>query len=220
MLEENDRLTEDKTMSTITQPTPVVPSISSPPSPVSDLIDASEKLYRLSVEEYERIGEFLDDARVELIDGLLVAKMTQKPPHVVGCELTREVIAITVPTGWHLREAKPVRLARSEPEPDFSLVRGKARDYVNRHPGPADIALVVEVADSSLAKDRRRTGIYGPGGIPIYWIVNLVDRRVEVYGNPGPDGYASQVVYAVGMDVPLVIDGVTVGRIAVADMLP
>jgi Putative restriction endonuclease len=198
MLEENDRLTEDKTMSTISQPTPFIPSISSPPCPVSDLIDASEKLYRLSVEEYERIGEFLDDARVELIDGLLVAKMTQKPPHVVACGLTRETIATTVPASWHLREAKPVRLARSEPEPDFSLVRGKARDYVNRHPGPADIALVVEVADSSLARD----------------------RRVEVYGNPGPDGYASQVVYAVGMDVPLVIDGVTVGRVAVADMLP
>ena len=185
-------------MSTISHATPVNASILPPPSSVSDLIDTSETLYRLSVEEYERIGELLDDPRVELIDGLLVAKMTQKPPHVVACELTREAIAIATPSGWHLREAKPVRLARSEPEPDFSLVRGKARDYVNRHPGPADIALVVEVADSSLARD----------------------RRVEVYGNPGPDGYASQVVYAVGMDVPLVIDGVTVGRVAVADMLP
>jgi Uma2 family endonuclease len=100
------------------------------------------------------------------------------------------------------------------------LVRGKARDYVDRHPGSADIALVVEVADSSLAKDRRRTRIYGPGAIPVYWIVNLVDRQVEVYSDPGPDGYATRVDYALGADVPLVIDGDTVGQIAVADMLP
>jgi Uma2 family endonuclease len=207
-------------MSTITHATPVSASILPPPSSVSDLIDTSETLYRLSVEEYERIGELLDDPRVELIDGLLVAKMTQKPPHVVACELTREAIAIATPSGWHLREAKPVRLAKSEPEPDFSLVRGKARDYVDRHPGPADIALVVEVADSSLAKDRRRTRSYGPAGIPVYWIVNLVDRRIEVYSHPVPDGYGLRVEYAPGSDVPLVIDGVTVGWIAVADMLP
>jgi hypothetical protein len=84
-------------MSTIIKSVPVIPSIASPPSPVSDLIDPSETLYRLSVEEYERIGEFLDDQRVEIIDGLLVAKMTQKPPHVVACELTREPIATTIP---------------------------------------------------------------------------------------------------------------------------
>ncbi len=204
-------------MSTITKSVFVNPSV---PSPISDLIDASETLYRLSVEEYERIGELLDDRRVELIDGLLVAKMTQKPPHVVACELTREAIATTAPAGWHLREAKPVRLATSEPEPDFSLVRGKARDYAVRHPGPADIALVVEVADSSLAKDRLRTRSYGPSDIPTYWIVNLVERQVEVYGDPQPNGYASRVDYPLGTDVPLVIDGDTIGRIAVADLLP
>ena len=99
-------------------------------------------------------------------------------------------------------------------------MRGKARDHVDRHPGPADIALVVEVADRSLAKDRRRTRSYGPAGIPVYWIVNLVDRRIEVYSNPVPDGYGLRIEYAPGSDVPLVIDGVTVGRIAVADMLP
>jgi Uma2 family endonuclease len=211
---------EEITMSTITQSAPMIPCAPPAPSHVSDLIDASETLYRLSVEEYERIGEFLDDPRVELIDGLLVAKMTQKPPHVVACELTREAIATAAPTGWHLREAKPVRLATSEPEPDFSLVRGKARDYAARHPNPADIGLVVEVADSSLAKDRLRARSYGPSDIPVYWIVNLVDRQVEVYSDPGPKGYASRVDYAAGTDVPLVIDGATIGRIAVADLLP
>ncbi len=205
-------------MSTITESTSTAPSTA--PWPISDLIDASETLYRLSVDEYERIGEFLDDPRVELIDGLLVAKMTQEPPHVVACELARTAIAIEAPSGWHFRVDKPIRISGSEPEPDFSLVRGKARDYVERHPGPSDTALVVEVADSSLAKDRRRTRSYGPGGIPVYWIVNLVDRSVEVYSNPGQDGYATRTDYAVGTEVPFVIDGVTVARVAVANMLP
>ena len=64
------------------------------------------------------------------------------------------------------------------------------------------------------------TRSYGPDGIPIYWIVNLVDRCVEVYSDPRPDGYALRVDYAPGADVPLVIEGTTVDRIAVADMLP
>jgi Uma2 family endonuclease len=157
-------------MSTITESTSTAPSTA--PSPISDLIDASETLYRLSVDEYERIGEFLDDPRVELIDGLLVAKMTQEPPHVVACELARTAIATETPSGWHVREAKPIRLSGSEPEPDFSLVRGKARDYVERHPGPSDTALVVEVADSSLAKDRRRSRSLWPRRCP-----GLLDRQ-------------------------------------------
>ena len=126
-----------------------------------------------------------------------------------------------VPAGWHGRPGEPVRLGlRTEPEPDVSLVRGTVDDYVGRHPGPADAALVVEVADTTLAKDRRRKGTYGPAGIPVYWIVNLRDRKVEVYTGPGPDGYATQTDYSPGMNVPLVIDGVTVAEIAVDDILP
>jgi Uma2 family endonuclease len=80
--------------------------------------------------------------------------------------------------------------------------------------------MVVEVADTTLAKDRRRRRIYGPAGIPIYWIVNLVGRHVEVYTEPTSEGYASRTDYAAGAHIPLVIDGVTVGQIAVADILP
>ena len=77
---------------------------------------------------------------------------------------------------WYIRSAKPIRLPGqgSEPEPDRCVVRGAIRDYGEYHPGPADIALVVEVADSSLADDRKLAdGVYGPAGIPVYWIVNV-----------------------------------------------
>ena len=100
-------------------------------------------------------------------------------------------------------------------------MRGTIRDYEDRQPGPDDILLLVEVADSSLADDRQlATWVYGPAGIPVYWIVNLVHRQVEVYTDPGPDGYRSRVVFADGQSVPVVIDGHPLGQIAVADLLP
>jgi Uma2 family endonuclease len=189
---------------------------------VSESVDTSETLYRMTVGEYERLGELLNDKRVELIDGLLVVKMTKKPPHVVACELTRAAIDGIAPAGWHTRAGDPVKIPRyNEPEPDVTLVRGALRDYTNRHPGPRDVAIVAEIADSSLAKDRRRVRVYGGRrGIPVYWIVNLVDRRIEVYSEPRTAGYRTRVDYAAGESVPVVLDGVHVGSIAVDDMLP
>ena len=212
-------------MSTITSPAPGIPTVlvpdNEPAHPVSDMIDPTETLYRFTVEEYEQIAGFLDDDRVELIDGYLVKKMTKNPPHVIGCARTLATLARTAPAGWHGRPGEPVRVGRrTEPEPDVSLARGTVDDYLNGHPGGADVALVVEVADTTLAKDRRRKRVYGPAGIPVYWIVNLNGRRVEVYTGPGPDGYASRTDYVPGMNVPLVIDGTIVGHIAVDDLLP
>ena len=79
------------------------------------------------------------------------------------------------------------------PEPDISVVRGRSRDYINQ-PGAGDVALIVEVADKGrLAFDRgEKLGSYAGGGIPVYWIINLVDRQVEVYTDPGPGGYQSR----------------------------
>jgi Uma2 family endonuclease len=189
---------------------------------ISELIDPSETLYRLTVDEFERLGDVLKNQRVELVDGMLVAKMTKKPPHVVACDLTRSAIDNILPRGWHTRGGDPVRIPRyNEPEPDVALVRGKLRDYSDHHPGPRDVALVVEVADTSLAKDRLRARIYGgKARIPVYWIINLIDRHVEVYTGPRSNGYSSRIDYPRGAKIPVVIDGVVVGQIAVADILP
>ena len=125
--------------------------------------------------------------------------------------------------GWYIRAAKPIRLPgqASEPEPDRCVVRGTIVDYAERHPGPDDVALLVEVADASLADDRKLAAeVYGPAGIPVYWIVDVNGRRVEVYTGPGPQGYGTPEIFAEGQSVPVVIDGREVGRIAVADILP
>ena len=111
------------------------------------------------------------------------------------------------------------------PEPDRCVVRGAIRDYLARDPGPADIALVVEVADSSLEEDRTLMArVYGGGGVARYWIVNLVDHQVEVYSLPSgtaePLGYRHCEIFRSGQSIPVLIDETEVGRIAVAEILP
>jgi Uma2 family endonuclease len=79
---------------------------------------------------------------------------------------------------------------------------------------------VVEVSDTSLSEDRKLAEIYGASGISVYWIVNLVDSKFEVYTQPGPAGYRCRNDYVAGQNVPVVIGGVEIGRIAVADLFP
>jgi Uma2 family endonuclease len=184
-------------------------------------------LYRMTVEQYEAMvasGAFSKNDKFHLINGYLVAKMTQNPPHWVADELCGAELARIIPADRYvIPAAKPVRLPgrASEPEPDRSVVRGTIRDYEDRHPGPDDIALIVEVADSSLTADRQMgSEIYGPSGVPVYWIVNLVHRQVEVYTDPGPEGYRSCAVFTEMESVPVVIDGQPLGRVAVVDLLP
>ena len=80
--------------------------------------------------------------------------------------------------------------------------------------------MIVEVACSSLAEDRTMVAVYGRSGIPICWILNLVDRQVEVYSCPQTDGYATRTDYPSGQHVPVVLDGTPIGQIAVDDLLP
>lgn len=86
--------------------------------------------------------------------------------------------------GWHVRNQAPVTLSESEPEPDLTVVRGSRGDYRTRHPGAQDVALVIEVPDTTLATDRLKARTYAAAGIAEYWIVNLADRCVEVHRNP------------------------------------
>jgi len=129
-----------------------------------------------------------------------------------------------LPPGWFVRSNKPVDIPPDgAPEPDQAVIRGSNRDYGRKkrgRPSAKDVALIVEIAQSSLLEDRAMVRIYGPGGIPVYWIVNLVDREVEVYTEPHAGGYATRVDYRSGQHVPVVIDGVAVGQIAVDDLLP
>ena len=101
------------------------------------------------------------------------------------------------------------------------MVRGDIEDYVARHPGPEDVALVVEVTRGATAiQDHALVPTYGAAGIPANWIVNLAFHQVEVYTDPDPaGGYRSRTDYRPGQDVPVEIAGQVVGQIAVADLL-
>jgi Uma2 family endonuclease len=202
-------------------------------APSQETIPASQsgwipsRLYRMSVDEYEALvqsGGLKSRNQFHLVNGYLVAKMTQNPPHWVADELCGAELTRVVPPGRYVvAAAKPVRLPGrdSEPEPDRCVARGTIRDYEDHHPGPDEIALIVEVADTSLAEDRALARqVYGPVGIPVYWIVNLGDRQVEVYTDPAPDGYLSTEIFPEGQSVPVVIDGQRLGQVAVSDILP
>lgn len=183
---------------------------------------------RFSVPEYHqmiRSGVFLDGDPFELLEGWIVSKMTRSPRHDLAIELLQQVFRHQLPTGWRVRIQSAITTPDSEPEPDFAVVRGPIPRQLNRHPEPPEIGLVVEVAESSLAQDRDiKSVIYARAGIQIYWIINLIDSRVEVFADPtGPDPapkYRRRQDYGRADTVPLVLDGQTIAQIAVRDVLP
>jgi Uma2 family endonuclease len=183
-------------------------------------------LHRITVDEYERIirsGALEDPNRVELIDGYMVDKMAKNPEHSFSATATHEALMNRLPAGWSARKEEPVRIpAYNEPEPDVSVVRGINADYRHRVPMPTDVALLVEVADSTLDQDRGvKLAAFATDGISVYWIVNLVDRQVEVYTRPVKAGrYRSRKDYKPGQQVPVVIAGQQLPPIAVDDILP
>jgi Uma2 family endonuclease len=193
-----------------------------PRSPTADWVPSP--LARLTVEQYEAMvesGVFTKCNRLLLINGYLVTKVTKNPPHVLATDNARISLEGLISSRWWIRSEAPVRIPDyNEPEPDCSVARGPKSRYAKRHPGPADLALVVEIAESSVSEDRKFVRVYGPAGIPVYWIVNLKANQVEVCTGPRRSGYTKRRVFTAGQSVPVVIDGVEVGRIAVAEILP
>jgi Uma2 family endonuclease len=209
-------------MSTIAPTQSMIASV--PPIPIPVPL-ASLTLCRLTVDEYERIGEagaMNDPERVELIDGYMVTKMPKSPEHCYSTEKILGGLKGLLGAGWILRKEGPVRIPDfDEPEPDISVVRGSIEDYRHRHPGPSDVGLLAEVSLTTLDLDRgQKLSAYATAGILVYWIVNLVDNQIEVYTRPGPGAYQSRADYKPGQAVPVVIDGRHVGDIAVDDILP
>jgi Uma2 family endonuclease len=162
-------------------------------------------------------GIFAED-HIELLDGEIVEMTPQGTQHIAIIAVVYEVLRRTLPDGCHIRPQGPIALdAASEPEPDFTVVQGAPRDYLEDH--PAERLLVVEVSVSSLRYDRgRKLRAYARNGVREYWIVNLIDLRLEVYRLPAEDGYGDISILGTGDHVtPLHAPG---NSIAVADLLP
>lgn len=195
-----------------------------PQTVASPLIPLPDFVWRLSVEQYHKMintGILTEDDPVELLEGILVTKMPKNPPHSLVTQLVRDALARIFSLGWCVNTQEPITLAGSEPEPDVAVVRGERRQYANSHPGAGDTALVVEVSDSSLPRDRglkKRT--YAGAAIPMYWIVNLAERKVEAYSEPSGLDYQQRQDYDDTTEIPVTIGGQEIGRIAVRELLP
>jgi len=184
-------------------------------------------LRRWTRAEYDRLVDLgvLHGEPVELIGGQLVVAEPQGSYHATAIGAVDDALRAALPPGWVVRAQMPVALDdESEPEPDLAVVPGERADYRADH--PARPALVVEVAESSLAFDREDKGsLYARGGVHDYWIVNLVERVLEVYRDPGPDptapyGWRYRAVERLGPAAvvsPLALPSV---RLAVSDLLP
>ncbi len=184
------------------------------------------RTFRWSRAEFYRLADLgcFQDRRVELIEGEIIEMPVPKPPHVMAMNLTQDVLRSAFGSGFYVRTQSPLNVGTmSDAEPDLVVVPGGPRDYPEH---PTNALLVVEVSESMLAYDRGRKGsLYAAGGIADYWIVNLVDRQLEVYRNPVPDlnepsgfRYDDRTILTFGAKIaPLALLGTT---IAVADLLP
>ncbi|HEX8201635.1 MAG TPA: Uma2 family endonuclease [Isosphaeraceae bacterium] len=207
--------------------TSVAEATAPPPTAVTPPASArGGRPYRLTVEQYCRMieaGVLADAPRVELWEGQLVEKMGKNRPHAIAQAKLNRLLVRLVPDGWYVAVEEPIALGDDKvPEPDLAVVRGTPDDYPHRPPTGRDVALVVEVADTSLKKDLGTMFIaYAGQAIPIYWVVNLGARRIEVYSEPGaPASFRTTRSFGPDEDVPVVLDGREVGRIAVRDVLP
>jgi Uma2 family endonuclease len=184
-------------------------------------------LYRLTVGQFKKMidaGIFRDD-HVELLGGLLVDKMVKNNPHDFAIDMLGAILNRELPVDWIARQEKAVVLGRFwRPEPDLAVARGPRDRYRSREPRRGDLGILIEVADTSYPMDRGKKWCkYAAAGIATYWIVNLPERRVEVYSAPSGRGksatYSDAKVYGPDDEVPVVLEDRELGRLKVRDLL-
>jgi Uma2 family endonuclease len=178
--------------------------------------------------EYDRLielGILHEDEHVELIGGEMVVHEPQGSSHYTAARLVARALEMAFGPGWDVRQQGPIALDdESEPEPDVAVVPGRIRDYRDAH--PARPALAVEVSDSTLRFDRvRKSSLYARAGLADYWIVNVVNRVLEVYRDPTPDaaapfGWRYGSAETLGPEATVSPLAAPAARVRVADLLP
>jgi Uma2 family endonuclease len=177
--------------------------------------------HRWTRQQYEKMvqgGVLTEEDRVELLNGRIVAMSPQNSQHATAVTLCRRALEAACGDEVFVRTQAPLALGpHSEPEPDLALISGTARDFWDEHPSQA--VLVVEVADTSLEKDREhKRRLYAEHGVPEYWILNLEDLHVEVYQSPTGNDYEEKTTYHSGDDLPLA--SAPCSPISVTDLIP
>lgn len=187
---------------------------------------------RIAVDDYHRIidaGVFGPEPKFELVEGVIVEKTRKTPPHAATRDLLGYLLPDLLPRGcgYFGSMTTPVTIeARDgQPEPDAAILRGHFRDYASRRRTPADIAQVIEVADTSYDYNRQVKWVtYAAARVPVYWIVDVNRRRLEIHTEPTGEGesavYARTQVFGPDDQVPLTLDGREFGRFLVREILP
>lgn len=185
------------------------------------------ELRRFTVEEYHRlveVGILHSGDPYELLDGRIVRKMPNDPPHVQTTIRASEQIKKFVPGSHIVRVGFPITLDGSEPEPDVLVAIGPVGLYDDRHPSPKEIELVVEVSDATLNRDKRlKLPLCAKSKLPIYWIINIPERQIEVYTEPRGGKiptYRRRTDSGIDASVPVVLAGENRGTITVREILP
>lgn len=216
-------------MATATAIETIQPQLPAEPSPMSPLLAMRR---RITVAEYHQMldsGVLGPNPKVELLEGVIVAKMTKNDPHVGGTVLLEDMLHHLLPRGcgYCTSMANPVTIEErdSEPEPDAGVYRGTARELIAHRPTPANAALLAEVSDTSYNYDRHAKWVtYAAARVPVYWIVDLNRRRLEVHTEPTGEGeaavYSRTQILGPDDEVTLVLDGREFGRFAVKEILP
>jgi Uma2 family endonuclease len=190
------------------------------------VVSADTPVHRFTVRQYDRMtqdGAF-DDAKVELLDGVIYDKMPHNAPHDHAVSQLQLALILMFQGAMVVRTQSSVTFPTSVPEPDIAILPGPASLYAEIRPDFRDLAVVIEVADTTLARDRGlKMKLYARAKVPVYWIVNLVDGVVEVYTDPRggkTPAYRIRTDYKPGEAVPVAIGKKVVGSVPVSNLLP
>ena len=193
-------------------------------APISPFGASFPAVRRFSVDEYHRMienGILGKYDRVELVDGWIVEMSPIGPPHATCVSMLAALLHERLPAGWIVRAQCPITTLNSEPEPDIVVAKGSFQDYRERHPSGDDIGILIEVGDASLPFDRsQKRKQYALANVAEYWIVNLVNRQLEVHRSPQNGDYSVVEVLRSGETATSAIPVLATVSVSVAAILP
>lgn len=186
------------------------------------VLDPLRKHRHFTAEEVLRMvetGILSEDERVELLEGELVVVGPQGPEHQTFTERLRRRLEAAHGDRLHARIHSTIQASGdSLPEPDVAVLRGQVDDCLHRLPVGTDLVLAVEVSQTTQTADRRKAELYARSGVPVYWLLDLAARRLEVRSHPLPEGeYAERRTYDESDEVPVPETG---SSLLVGDLLP
>lgn len=162
-----------------------------------------------SVDEYHRmadVGILHPEERVELIDGIIIPMAAKNPPHSATTKCASSYFVDILEGLADVRVQEPIHLNdRSEPEPDIALVRTHPRDYIDHHPTPEEVFLLIEVADSTLKFDTEvKNLVYARAAITEYWVLDVNEQQVFIFRSPSSNGYQDETTLDINAIASLV----------------